>query len=219
MQHEIFSSVLILSVFVVLMYLAGAHPTAILIPFSFSSFVLQVIAGTRHYVQNGIVDYLNPRSDPFCGGFQVLQSLRAIKNGGVFGTHNPISSHQFIYPPNSHTDFIYSIIVENHGWVGGAVLIFICGVYLFRSFKIAAEAKTVKGDLFFSFLGYGLTFFIGLQMIGHIGIVTGLLPTAGVRLPFVSYNGFSLLSTFFSLGLLMNISSNISRLQKKVRKH
>ncbi|MEJ2589599.1 MAG: FtsW/RodA/SpoVE family cell cycle protein, partial [Deltaproteobacteria bacterium] len=107
------------------------------------------------------------------------------------------------YLPEPHTDFALSIVGEELGLIGVAVVIILFGALIVRGIKVALNAK----DLYSSYLALGLTCFIALQVIINMGVVVGLLPTKGLPLPLISYGGSSLVITLASVGVLMNISS------------
>lgn len=149
-----------------------------------------------------ILSFLNPWQDPLGSGFQIIQSLYAIGPGGLFGYGFLNSRQKHFYLPEPQTDFIFSIISEEFGFLGIIIVTSLFFFILYRSFKISLQSK----DLFGKYLAFGIAFQIGFQAILNLMVVTGLIPVTGVTLPFLSYGGSSLLITLSSIGVILNIS-------------
>ena len=151
-----------------------------------------------------IVSFLNPWSDPLGSGFQIIQSLYAIGPGGLIGMGFGNSIQKHFYLPEPQTDFIFSIISEEFGFLG---VLIVCSLFFFifyRCLKIAMSAD----DLFAKYLVFGLSFGILIQAILNLCVVIGLIPVTGVTLPFLSYGGSSLLVSMASIGIILNVSRN-----------
>ncbi len=149
-----------------------------------------------------ILSFLNPWSDPLGSGFQIIQSLFAIGPGGLFG-HGFLNSRQkHFYLPEPQTDFIFSIISEEFGFMGILIVSFLFLLIILKSFKIARKSKEPFGK----FLCFGITFGLAFQTLLNLMVVVGLIPVTGVTLPFLSYGGSSLLITLSSMGIVLNIS-------------
>ena len=149
-----------------------------------------------------IVSFLNPWSDPLGSGYQIIQSLYAIGPGGLLGQGFLNSRQKHFYLPEPQTDFIFSIISEEFGFLG---VLIVCGFFFFifyRMLKIALSAN----DLFCKYLSFGLAFGIFIQAALNLAVVVGLIPVTGVTLPFFSYGGSSLLISMISVGLVLNVS-------------
>jgi len=151
-----------------------------------------------------IISFLNPWSDPLGAGYQIIQSLYAIGPGGLLGQGFLNSRQKHFYLPEPQTDFIFSIISEEFGFMG--VIIVCCFFFLifYRMLKIAMSAN----NLFSKYLAFGLAFGIFIQASLNLAVVVGLIPVTGVTLPFFSYGGSSLLVSMLSIGLVLNISRN-----------
>ena len=149
-----------------------------------------------------ILSFLNPWSDPLGSGFQIIQSLYAIGPGGLFGQGFMNSRQKHFYLPEPQTDFIFSIISEEFGFLGILIVATLFTIIIFKGFKIAQNS----GDKFAKFLAFGITFGLAFQAILNLMVVVGLIPVTGVTLPFLSYGGSSLLITLISMGVLLNIS-------------
>lgn len=149
-----------------------------------------------------IVSFLNPWSDPLGSGFQIIQSLYAIGPGGLFGMGFGNSIQKHFYLPEPQTDFIFSIVSEELGFLG-VLIVSIFFIFIFyRCIKISLNTK----DLFGKYLSFGLSFMIIFQTILNLCVVIGLVPVTGVTLPFISYGGSSLLVSMASVGIILNIS-------------
>lgn len=155
------------------------------------------------YRRRRILAFLNPWSDRYGSGFQIIQSLIAFQGGGVLGRGLGEGQQKLFYLPEAHTDFIASVVGEELGLVGMLVLIALYAVFCARGLMIAWRAP----DLFGRYLAFGITFLIGWQALGNLCVVMGLLPTKGMVLPFVSYGGSSLLVSLLAVGILLNVSS------------
>lgn len=149
-----------------------------------------------------IVSFLNPWSDPLGSGFQIIQSLYAIGPGGLFGTGLGNSIQKHFYLPEPQTDFIFSIISEELGFLGVLIVSLFFIFIFYRCIKISLNTK----DLFGKYLSFGLSFMIIFQTILNLCVVIGLVPVTGVTLPFISYGGSSLLVSMASIGIILNIS-------------
>jgi len=147
--------------------------------------------------------FINPWEHPRGIGYQIIHSFLAFGSGGVFGVGLGNSKQKLFYLPEAHTDFALSIVGEELGLLGVTVIIILFGILIIRGIKVSLDAK----DLYSSYLAFGLTCLIGLQVIVNMGVVMGLLPTKGLTLPFISYGGSSLVLNLFTIGILLNISS------------
>ena len=152
--------------------------------------------------------YLNPEDLSLPGNYHVMQSKITIGSGlatgrGIFkGVY-----HRYDYLPVQETDFIFAVISEETGFVGGAAVI---GLYLLMLIKMMSISKKAK-DNFGSLLAIGVTFMFAFQIIENIGMTMGIMPVTGITLPFLSYGGSSLITSMVAVGLLMNIYSRRKR--------
>ena len=149
-----------------------------------------------------ILSFLDPWQDPLGSGFQIIQSLYAIGPGGLFGFGLGNSRQKHFYLPEPQTDFIFSIISEEFGFMGVLIVAFLFITIIYTGFKIAMKSE----DLFGKYLVFGITFWIAFQAILNLMVVVGLIPVTGVTLPFLSYGGSSLMILFIAIGIVLNIS-------------
>ena len=148
--------------------------------------------------------FLQPESDPQGSGFQLMQSLIAVGSGGLFGVGLMESRQKLFYLPEAHTDFIYAVLCEELGFLGGAAVVVLFAMYGWRGLRAALAAP----DDFGRFLAVGITGMVISQALINLSVVLGLMPTKGIPLPFISYGGSSLLVMLLATGVLLNISQH-----------
>lgn len=154
----------------------------------------------RPYRWHRILTFLNPWKDPQGAGFQIIQSLIAIGSGSLVGIGISHSKQKYFYLPMQHTDFIFSIIAEETGFLGSLTLITIYFLFLYFGMRISWRLK----DPFASLLTFGFVVLISLQTMINLAVATGLAPTKGIGLPFVSYGLSSLLCSMCMVGIIIN---------------
>ncbi len=154
------------------------------------------------YRMKRITSFMDPWQDPLGSGFQMIQSLYAIGPGGLFGLGLGESRQKFFYLPEPQTDFIFAIIAEELGFIGGSFVLILFSLLLWRGVRVALGAP----DLYGSLLATGIIAMIAIQVMINIGVVTGLMPVTGITLPFLSYGGSSLTLMLMAVGVLLNIS-------------
>ena len=150
-----------------------------------------------------IISFVNPWSDPLGSGFQIIQSLYAIGPGGLLGQGFLNSRQKHFYLPEPQTDFIFSIISEEFGFLGVLIVSVLFIVIFYRCIKTALETD----NLFDKYLVFGLSFMLIFQTLLNLSVVVGLVPVTGVTLPFISYGGSSLLTSFMMIGIILGISN------------
>jgi cell division protein FtsW len=151
-----------------------------------------------------VMAFLNPNSDPQGSGFQLLQSLIAVGSGGFTGVGLMESKQKLFYLPEAHTDFIYAVLCEEMGFIGGALVLGLFAVYGWRGMRSAFKATDEFGRL----AALGITVMVLSQALINLGVVLGMMPTKGIPLPFISYGGSSLLVMLVATGVLLNISQH-----------
>ena len=151
-----------------------------------------------------ITAFLDPWSDPRGSGFQIIQSWLALGNGGLVGQGIGESRQKLFYLPEAHTDFIFAIVGEELGFIGAAAMVALFAVVVWRGLRIGLRASEPFG----AYLALGITVLLATQTLVNLGVVTGLLPTKGLPLPFISFGGSALLMTMVATGVLLNISQD-----------
>ena len=161
-------------------------------------FILFVIG----YNTSRITYWLNPWEDAQGAGYQLSQSLISIGSGGLMGLGLGKSRQKFLYLPEEHNDFIFSIICEELGLIGATIIMILFAALILRGYWIALHAR----DRFGSLLVVGVTTLVAMQVFLNIGVVTGLLPTTGISLPFFSYGGTALSIQLAEMGIVLSVS-------------
>lgn len=172
--------------------------------------VLLIIAGGAALLLSGAVSYGQSRiamwKDPFIdakgAGYQLSQSLIAIGSGGMFGLGFGKSRQKFLFLPEVQNDFIFSIIAEEMGLFGAALILLLFALFVMQGYQIALRAK----DRFGTLLCVGIISQVALQTFLNIAVVTGAIPTTGVSLPFFSYGGTALMMQLFEMGIVLSVS-------------
>ncbi len=164
--------------------------------------VLYVLIMHVAYRRSRILAFLNPWADPRGSGFQIIQSQIALGSGGIFGEGLGHSRQKLFYLPAAHTDFIFSIIGEELGLIGTVAIIVLFLMFISLGLKIIRNTN----DRFGYFLGIGLVAMVAFRAMVNVGVSTGILPTKGLPLPFISYGGSSFMFDLIGVGLLLNIA-------------
>ena len=195
------ASLYLLTTFVML-FVAGAPLVQLALEGAIAVPALLAFIYSSAYRRTRFLAFLHPWKDPQGTGYHIIQSLYALGSGGLFGLGLGQSRQKFGYLPAQHTDFIFSIIGEELGFVGAVAVLMLFLLFAYRGIRIAMRAE----DRFGFYLAVGLTASITLQALVNIAVVTASWPVTGVPLPFISYGGTSLVITLFSVGLLASVS-------------
>ncbi|WP_350344845.1 putative lipid II flippase FtsW [Proteinivorax tanatarense] len=186
----------------IMLFAAGAkyrHLLYIAVP---GTALMTWFATSEEYRLRRLTTFRDPWSDVSGAGWQIIQSLYGIAGGGLVGVGLGASRQKSGYLPEAQTDFIYAIIVEELGFIGGALVIILFGILVWRGLRTAIKAP----DSFGCYLAMGMTVMIALQVIINIGVVTSSMPTTGITLPLISFGGTSLIVTLASIGIVLNVS-------------
>jgi len=159
------------------------------------------------YRMKRVLTFLDPTWDPGGASYQLRQSLISLGSGGVFGVGLGNSRQKLLFLPEPHTDFVFSILGEELGFIGVLIILSLFLLLAWRGLRAARQA----GDRFGFLLGIGITASIFLNMVVNVAVVASLCPTTGLPLPFISYGGSSLLMNLIGMGVLINISRGSSR--------
>jgi cell division protein FtsW len=183
-----------------LFYIAGCRLKHLLWTWSSLLPVIGLLIYMKPYRVQRVLTFLNPWADPQGAGFQIIQSLIAIGSGNITGVGIAQSKQKFFYLPMQHTDFIFSIIAEETGFIGGCVLICLFVLFLYTGLRLASRLR----DPFAYYTTVGYVLLTSLQAVINLFVATGLLPTKGLGLPFISYGNSALLCNLVMLGLIIN---------------
>ncbi|MGI6711384.1 MAG: FtsW/RodA/SpoVE family cell cycle protein [Bacillota bacterium] len=199
-QKELGTLLLFFLIYVIFLYVFDCNLKFLLTNIGIAFFGALTSVAFLHHVQVRVEAWLNPWADIAGKGYQITQSLFAIGSGGFFGTGIGLGQPEYI--PEVHTDFIFSAICEEMGVFGGIAVILLYLILLYRGIKITLSAK----KLFYRAVALGITAMFGFQSFIIIGGVIRLIPLTGITLPFISYGGSSLTTSFVALGILQAIS-------------
>ncbi|MGP4106894.1 stage V sporulation protein E [Virgibacillus sp. L01] len=202
LQPDLGTGVVLVLTSMVMIYTAGARLSHFLglAVLGIAGFLLLIISAP--YRIDRITAFLNPWEDPSDTGFQIIQSLYAIGPGGLTGVGLGNSLQKHFYLPEPQNDFIFAILGEELGFLGGTFVIGLFMLLFWRGVKVALEAPDTYGR----FLALGIVSMLTIQVMINISVVIGLIPVTGITLPFLSYGGSSLTLTLCSVGILLNIS-------------
>lgn len=201
-QPDLGTTISILATSFLMFFLAGAKISHLASLAGLGAIVVGLVSIFSAYRLKRLLAYLNPWKDPLNTGFQIIQSLLAVGSGGLFGLGLGNSRQKFYYLPQQYADFIFAVLCEELGFIGGTVLLMIFLAFFFRGYKIASSAP----DEFSYLLASGLVSMLFVQTALNIMVVTGLVPTTGIPLPFVSYGGTAMIINMFSVGIIANVS-------------
>lgn len=200
---------------VVMMFVAGTHPKWLLAGAGVAVVFVAVYITFMGYAGDRVSAWLNPESDPGDTGYQILQSLYAIGSGGLFGMGLGKSRQKYLYLPFQYNDYIFAIICEELGLIGALLIVALFAMLILRGYWIALRAP----DRFSTVLAAGLVTLIAVQTILNLGVVTNLLPSTGIALPFFSYGGTALAVNLGEMGIVLSVSRyrNHAALQEAIQ--
>lgn len=209
-ETHVSATILIFAIGIVLIFVGGLSKKLTAIGLAITGlagvggfFVIKYYLG---YASDRLMAWLDPWSYPTNEGYQTIQSLLAIGSGGLLGRGIGQSRQKYLWVPEPHNDFIFSIVCEELGLIGAMVIILIFCALVWRGFTIAMRAK----DKFGSLLAVGLTFQVGLQVALNIMVVTNTIPNTGISLPFFSYGGTALVLLLVEMGVVISVSRTSS---------
>ena len=187
---------------VVMMFVAGTRAKWLLAGAAGAGVFVLIYVSFMGYAGDRITAWLHPERDPGDTGYQILQSLYAIGSGGLFGLGYGKSRQKYLYLPFQYNDYIFAVICEELGLVGALGIIALLSALILRGYWIALHAR----DRFSAVLASGLVTLIAVQTVLNLGVVTNLLPSTGISLPFFSYGGTALAVNLGEMGIVLSIS-------------
>ena len=204
LEPDFGASVVLVGTVIALLFIAGAPI------YQFIGLVIAVVAAlgvvavSESYRLKRLMNFIDPWADPYNDGYQLSPALIAYGRGEWFGLGLGNSVQKLAYLPEAHTDFVFSIWVEETGMMGGLLLLVAFGLMLSRVFKVGQHAMRL-GRLFQGYMCFGFAILILAQVIINVGVNTGFLPTKGLTLPLISYGGSSLIITLASLFVVARV--------------
>lgn len=200
-QKDLGSCAIIFACTLILFWVAKARVSHIAAILGFAMLVCAVAIMIEPYRVERILSFLDPWSKSAGSGFQIIQSFLAFQNGGLTGTGLGQSTQKLFFLPEAHTDFIFAVIGEEFGLGGSLFLIVVFCAFTFYGIKIAENTE----DNFLKILAVGMTCLIVVQAAANMAVVTGMLPTKGLTLPFISSGRSSLVASLICIGILLKI--------------
>ena len=204
-QPDVGTTIVMAAILVGVLVVAGAsarHLGALALTAAvllFGAFQLHVV---KDYQLERLSGFLDPQSDPLRTGYNRTQAEIAIGSGGLTGTgYGRGTQTNLDFVPQQHTDFIFTVVGEEFGFVGSMVLLTLFAILIWRAFRIALLSK----DAFGTFVAAGIASMWSIQVFVNVGMTLGIMPITGIPLPFVSYGGSSLLANCAAVGLLLNV--------------
>lgn len=211
LENHLSATILVFTIGFVLMFIGGMSLKLVfgMAAVGAGGVVMAIVTGLISYASDRIQYWIDPWLDATGKGFQTIQSLLAIGSGGVMGRGIGQSNQKYLWLPEPQNDFIFSVVCEELGFVGAALIVIAFALLVWRGFTIALRAP----DKFGMLMCIGLVFQVGLQTVLNILVVTNTLPNTGISLPFFSYGGTSLVMLLVQMGIVLSISrsSNIEK--------
>ena len=202
------SMVILLLATSVAIYLCAGGSFKLVLSYASLMIPLMLLKGLKGYQSSRITTWLHPDSDPLGAGYNIIQSLVAFASGGLYGLGYGSSKQKLAWLPEAHTDFIFAVIGEEHGFIGCLLLVCLFWTILQRGFSIAVKCQDMYGKL----LALGLTFSICFQGFTNMFVASSFVPATGVPMPFISYGGSSVMVSLWMVGIILNISKdNVAR--------
>ena len=187
---------------VVMMFVAGTNMKWLLAGAAAAGVFVVIYITFMGYAGDRVTAWLHPESDPGDTGYQILQSLYAIGSGGLFGLGFGKSRQKYLYLPFQYNDYIFAVVCEELGFVGAMLIIIIFAALILRGYYLALRAR----DRFSTVFAAGLVTLIAVQVILNLCVVSNLLPSTGIALPFFSYGGTALMVNLAEMGIVLSIS-------------
>lgn len=202
------SMVILLLATSIAIYLCAGGSFKLVLSYASLMIPLLLLKGLKGYQSSRITTWLHPESDPLGAGYNIIQSLVAFASGGFYGVGYGGSIQKQGWLPEAHTDFIFAVIGEEHGFIGCLLIICLFWTILQRGFNIAIKCQDMYGKL----LALGLTFSICFQGFTNMFVASSFVPATGIPMPFISYGGSSVMVSLWMVGIILNISKdNITR--------
>ncbi len=211
LEPHLSASVIIIAIGAIMMFVGGAPLWCFLLGVGVVGVVGFVVVNFFPYASSRITVWQDPWSDPLNKGLQTIQSLYAIGSGGMTGLGLGQGRQKYMYLPEEHNDFIFSIVCEELGFIGAMLILFLFAVLIIRGYWLALHAK----DRFGSLVIVGIVSLLAIQVFLNVAVVTNLVPCTGISLPFFSYGGTALLIQLGEMGIVLSISREIPLRKKK----
>ena len=205
LEPHLSASIIIMTLAIVMMFVGGIKLSYLLVGMGSAGALLLIASKFVPYVHKRIVSWRDPFADTSAAGYQIVQSLYSIGSGGFLGLGLGQSRQKYLYLPEEHNDYIFSIVCEELGYVGAIAILILFALLICRGYWIAAHSP----DRYSFLVGVGITTLLSIQVFLNIAVVTNLIPCTGISLPFFSYGGTALLMQLGEMGIILSISRDI----------
>jgi len=202
LEPDLGTSIIVVAIALIMFFIAGAKLTHLSALGGLGVLGVIGLSISKPYRVRRLLAYFDPWKDSQGMGYHIIQSLLAVGAGGLSGLGLGASKQKFFYLPQQFTDFIFAILCEELGFIGGVGVIVLFIIFALRGLRIATSAP----DKFSYLLAVGLVSWLTFQALINIMVVVGLIPTTGIPLPFISYGGSATIVSLFSVGIILNIS-------------
>lgn len=199
------ASIIIIAIGGIMMFLGGVRLGWFIGAFTLAGGALAVLLTMFPYASSRIVTWRDPFASSSDEGYQIVQSLYSIGSGGLSGLGLGGSRQKYLYLPEEHNDFIFSVVCEELGFIGAALVIALFSLLIIRGYRIAMKCH----DRYSLLVCAGITSLLAIQVFLNIAVVTNLIPCTGISLPFFSYGGTALIIELFEMGIVLSASRNI----------
>ena len=213
-EPHLSASVIIICVGAIMLFVGGMDTKWFVIGGVAVAVAGVLLIGVMGYAQDRITAWLDPFSDPLDKGYQTVQSLLSIGSGGLLGLGLGRGRQKYLYLPEEHNDFIFSVYCEELGFIGAVLILILFAMLILRGYWIALHAK----DKYGSYIATGITSLLAIQVFFNVAVVTNLVPCTGISLPFFSYGGTALLVQLAEMGMILSVSREMPLKQKKRRR-
>lgn len=205
LEPHLSASIIIMALAIVMMFVGGIKLSYLLVGMGSAGALLLFASKFVPYVHKRIASWRDPFADTSAAGYQIVQSLYSIGSGGFLGLGLGQSRQKYLYLPEEHNDYIFSIVCEELGYVGAIAILILFALLICRGYWIAAHSP----DRYSFLVGVGITTLLSIQVFLNIAVVTNLIPCTGISLPFFSYGGTALLMQLGEMGIILSISRDI----------
>jgi cell division protein FtsW len=205
LEPHLSASVIVVLLAAIMMFAGGTKMQWFILAGGVIIVIAYITVTKMDYANDRITAWLHPEKDPGDTAYQILQSLYAIGSGGLMGLGLGQGRQKYLYLPEEHNDYIFAIVCEELGFVGAMLILLLFALLIVRGFWLALHAR----DRFGSLVITGLTSLLAIQVFLNVAVVTNLLPSTGISLPFFSYGGTALWIQLVEMGIILSISRDI----------
>jgi len=205
LEPHISAAIIIIAIGAIMMFLGGTKLQWFVLVGVVVGIAGFLVLTKFDYAADRITIWRDPFSDPQGDGFQIIQSLYAIGSGGLLGVGLGQSRQKYLYLPEEHNDYIFSIVCEELGYIGAVLILILFALLIIRGFWLAMHAR----DRYSAMVTGGLTALLFLQVFLNVAVVTNLIPCTGISLPFFSYGGTALMIQLAQMGIILSASRDI----------